>query len=90
MSHELLISGFIAVIVLIAVICIFELFRAKAALNDTIKELHKLNNIAKSRGKTIETLKIALGHATKGKCRHPEKGFFIGKEEFYAYFGLKE
>lgn len=90
MSHELLISGFIAVIVLIAVICIFELFRTKAALNNTTKELYKLNNIAKSRGKMIETLKTALGHATQGKYRHPEKGFFISREEFYDFFNIKE
>ena len=90
MTLNIVLSGCIAVIVLIAVLAIFELFRTKKALSDTVEELCELTKTAKARRKAIETYRLALSHATKGKCRHPEKGFFIGKEEFYAYFGLKE
>lgn len=90
MSYEMIAICAVCFLVLITLYCIVELVNQKKACATIIKELNKYSQLAKQRKTKIEILETALGHATKGKCRHPEKGYFIGKEEFYAYFNLKE
>lgn len=89
LTPEIIAIGAVSFVVLIAIYCILELVNQKKICANVIKELSKYSKLAKQRKGQITILKDALEKATQGKYRHPEKGYFIGKDEFYACFGIQ-
>lgn len=88
-TPEMLIITAVVLLVLIALVLISELFQYKRAFNKTLEELSKHSRIVSQQKSEIAKLKSAMDSAVNGKYRHPEKGYFISKEEFYHCVGIK-